>query len=325
MQMLFNMIFSRFFKSDSKQEQASALVVAAPMSLKRQFIIPEPTKSLLWITSEDASRVSSPMSITLTISLSSSGVDTRIDDGHNFYGEPSLIWTRLPVEENDKIEQKPMYYPSYSGLSPTHRYQYLSWLRDITQPTNLSYVFLYYYGLERHLLVGDFEKAVLEILRLLQHHNRGTFRSYAQEALIVGALHRKRPDILEKYSFIEDCVSNETLLIRKALGKKIKPKELMEIASQVGFKNRRYIKLRSSDFERELQSLLIAYETEYGSLLDIVPSDDLRYEESSVFANVSLPVSVRTIKVPQLITNARFKSTALALLADAHENIKRKK
>jgi hypothetical protein len=262
------------------------------------------------------------MSIKLTISLSPNGAGIQTDDGHNFFGEPSLIWTKLPVEENDETEQKPMYYPSYSGLSPKHRYQYLLWLKDVTQATNLSYVFLYYYGLERHLLIGDFEKSAMEVLRLLQHHDRGTFRSYAQEALIVAALHRKRPDIFEKYSFIQQGVSNETLLMRKALGKRIEARELIELASRIGFKNRRYLKLRPSDFEHVLQLLLDSFEAKNGSLLDIVPSNDMEYIECSVFANVSLPASVRTVKVPQLITDPRFKSAAIKLLTEAHESVK---
>ncbi len=319
------MDLSRFLRHDVEEQAATGLIVHTPASLKKQFVIPEPTKSLLWVTFEDVSKIASPMAIKMTISVSSGEVETHVDDGHNFFGEPSLIWTKLPVEENDELEKEPMYYPSYSRLSPKHRYQYLSWLRDITKPTNLSYVFLYYYGLERHLLIGNFESAVSEILRLLQHHDRGTFRAYAQESLIVATLHRKRIDLLEQYSFIRDHVSNESLLMRKALGKGVEAKDLMELASRVGFKNHRYIKSRPLDFEKALQSKLTTFEAEYGPLLDVVPADDMRCKKSSVFANYSLPESVRAIQIPQLVTDHRFQAAALQLLVGAHESLKSRK
>lgn len=320
-----NMDLSRFLRNDAAEQATTELVVCTPASLKKHFVIPEPTKSLLWITFEDVSKIASPMAIKMTISVSTGGIETHVDDGHNFFGEPSLIWTKLSVEENDELEKEPMYYPAYSRLSPKQRYQYLSWLRDITQPTNLSYVFLYYYGLERHLLIGNFDSAVSEILRLLQHHDRGTFRVYAQEALIVATFHRKRFDLLEQYSFIRGHVSNESLLVRKALGKGVEAKDLMELASQVGFKNHRYIKLRPLDFEQALQSKITTFEAEYGPLLDIVPAEDMHYERSSVFANYSLPEPVRAIQIPQLVTDHRFQAVALQLLVNAHESLKSRK
>lgn len=316
------MSFFGLFKSKDDQRNVSDLPAIVTRGLKTQFTVPEPTKSLLWLTNEDPLKISSPFSIKLTISIASDGVKSDIDDGHNFFGEPSLIWTQLPVTENDDLEAKPMYYPAYSALSPAHRYQYLMWLRDVTQQTNLSYVFLYYYGLERHLLVGNFDAAALETIRLLKHHDRGSFRVYVRDALIVAALHHKRTDLFEKYPFILDGATNETLLLRKKLGRKVTGKDLIELAPTFGFYNRRYIRLRPAEFELELESLLAEYAAKRGPLLDVVPEIEMQYEERCVFANASLPNSVRTVKVPQLVTDDRFKKASLALLSEAHENLK---
>ncbi len=132
-------------------------------SLDSSFSIPEPTKSLLWITDEDTSKISEAGSLKITISFSSNTVTRDTEKGDDYYAEPSLIWKKLPVKKNNELEQDPMYYPSYPRLFPKNRYQYLSWLRDITQPTNLSYVFLYYYGLERQLLIGNYNLATQKI------------------------------------------------------------------------------------------------------------------------------------------------------------------
>jgi len=311
-----------FFRANS-QAKPGLVVLSARTGLKDVFDVPEPTKSLLWVTDKDVSEMQSPLSMRLTISLSDSGVSSELKDGHNLYGEPSMIWTMLPVSPNDSLETKPMYYPSSSGFSPGHRYQYLMWLRDVTQQTNLSYVFLYYYGLERHLLVGDFDGAAAETVRLLKHHDRGTFHTYAQSALIVAALHHKREDVFAQYPGILDGISNETLAMRKHLRLPIKARELMGLAGAARFSNRRYIRECPDDFARELDACLLDYEARRGPLLDVVPDDNLQYKEAVVFANMSLPTSVRSIPVPSIIPDDRFKAAVHQVLSSAHENLKR--
>ncbi|MFA5751062.1 MAG: TerB N-terminal domain-containing protein [Candidatus Paceibacterota bacterium] len=294
------------------------------IKISESYKIPEPTRSLLFVTNENTSKISSPFQLKITISFNQE-VESKIDDGHNFFAEPSLIWTQLPIKKNNELETKPMYYPAYSSLTPEHRYQYLCWLRDITQPTNLSYVFLYYYGLERNLLVGNFDLAVQEVFKLLKYHDKGTFRSYAQNALIVSALHKNRIDIFEKDSFLFDSLSNESLIIRKKLDYKISANELMNLSYVLGFKNKRYIKLYPEDFLKELDKLMIEYENVNGSLLNSVSFEDMESIETSVFANNSLPKKVRTVKVPQLISNSKFNSICTDLLERTHNSLKTKR
>lgn len=289
----------------------SNLPTISKMGVAESFNIPEPTKSLLYITNDDVSNIVSPFQITNT--------------KHNFYSEPSLIWVKLPVEKNTELEIQPMYFPSYSRLSSKHRYQYLNWLRDITQPTNLSYVFLYYYGLERHLLVGNFDLAAQEIFKLLRYHDKGTFRSYAQSALIVSALYKNKLDIFEKDSFLFDSISNESLVVRKKLGSTISARELMELSYPLGLKNKRYIKLYPNDFEKELDKLLSCYENKNGSLLDVISFHEMTKVNSLVFANSSIPSNIRTIEVPQLMLNTKFKKACIELLEMAHNIIKDQK
>ncbi len=290
--------------------------------LSTHVAIPEPTKSLLWITNENASKIRSAGSIRITITLSDTGVKTTQgdpDDSNNFFSEPSLIWTKLPVLPNSSLETKPMYYPSYSGLSPAHRYQYLKWLANVEQPTNLSYVFLYYYGLERHLLIGNYDGAVDEILRLIKFHDRGTFKSYATTALLVASLERKRPDIFQKAPFLLEQLTNEGILLRFLTGNSLTAKEVMSLASQVGFKNKRYIKLRPVDFEEELQNRIDRSEI---SIKNTITLYSLKTENSTAFANLSIPDHIRTIKIPQILYDERFKANLLALLEQTHEAIK---
>lgn len=307
-------LFSKFFRRN--------LPVLHGNTLMESFHVPEPTKSLLFITDEDPSKIQSPMSLAITVTLTDTSIKSESSDGKNIYGEPSAIWTRLPVRKNDWLEEKPMYYPSYHGLSPEHRYQYLMWLKDVTKSTNLSYVFLYYYGLERHLLLGNFDLAFQEIVTLLQSHDKGTLRSYAETALIVSCLYRKRFDLIRKNHFLYDGISNEEMLLRKYMGINITTKELMLLASNFGMKNRQYIKLYPDDFERELEKVLVNYEAQNGRLLDSIKIDALKKEDVTAFANYSLKEKIRTIKIPNLIRDARFSKTCRSLLEQAHKNFK---
>ena len=287
-------------------------------------LIPEPTRSLLFLTDEDPSKASSPMTIKINIVLSADGINLETGTEHNFFGEPSLIWKRLPVQKNESLEEQPLYYPAYTSLSSEQRYQYISWLRDITKPTNLSYVFLYYYGLERHLLIGDFENAFKEIIRLLKYHDKGSFRAYAQGALIATVLHRKRLDLFHEYPFLFEGVSNEILIVRRNLGANITPKEIVSISRSVGFKNQNYIRKYPDEFLQELERLVVAYEHENASLLDAIPLEELEIAETSFFANISIPDHIRIIKTPQLLTNEKFKVLLCSMLEKAHDSVKQK-
>jgi len=312
--------FKQLFTRDTPQQPK--LPAASPGQLRTVVSIPEPTRSLLWGTNEDTSKIESPMSVRMNISITPAGVESRIDDGKNYYGEPSLIWTKLPVTPNSNLEEQPMYYPAYSRLSPEHRYQYLKWLTDITQPTNLSYVFLYFYGLERHLLIGNFDGAVKEILRLLRFHDKSSFRFYAQNSLITAAIYRKRLDIFQDNQTILNGLSNEALLVKAYLGWKLAPNEIIALASQVGFANRRYIKLHPDLFETALGNTVIAYEREHGPVLHAIPLNSLEFRESVEFANLSLPDHVRHVPIPQLLSDERFRSVLRSLLERAHANVK---
>jgi len=291
-------------------------------SLIDSLIIPEPTKSLLWITDEDPSFVESPMTINITVSLTEDGeVESEIKE-NGFYSEPSLIWTKLSIKKNSELETKAMYYPRYAAFDPEHRYQYLNWLRDITQPTNLSYVFLYFYGLERHLLIGNYDGAVEEIIRLMNNHNKGSFINYATTSLIVASIARNRMDIIERAPFILEEEVDEALALRIMLGTPLTGEDVMQMASRVGFTNRRYIKLYPEQFEKILNEKIREFEEEYGPILKVFDINSFKRGPRNVFANVSIPDEYRVVKVPQIVRNQKFKLAMCNLLQITHDTIK---
>jgi hypothetical protein len=71
-------------------------------------------------------------------------------------GEPSLIDLRLPVSRTSPSTSPPLgYWPSYARLTPEARRCYLEWLAmGRRNPSiDIGYVFIFFYGLERRLLV----------------------------------------------------------------------------------------------------------------------------------------------------------------------------
>ncbi|MGI8434612.1 MAG: TerB N-terminal domain-containing protein [Nocardioidaceae bacterium] len=106
--------------------------------------------------------------------------------------EPALIDSALPVNwtQPDLSGASMGYWPSYDSLSPAGRAGYLSWLLGgRAQPSAyIGFVFLYFYGLERRLLVDlnsspdhpDVALIAAEVRRLLSiYGDNGSFQMYA--------------------------------------------------------------------------------------------------------------------------------------------------
>lgn len=315
-----NSISSKVSENNQSVEKKDAIIVQE-RSIKRSLQIPEPTRSLLWITDEDPSLAESPMSINIDITIGNNGVSSKIRE-KGFNAEPSLIWTKLPVKENNDLETEAMYWPRYVAFDPEHRYQYLNWLRDITKPTNLSYVFLYFYGLERHLLIGDYDSAVDEIIKLMNHHKKGSFINYATTSLIVASIRKNRVDIVERVPSILEQEVDEALALRIMLGTPITAEDVISMASRVGFTNRRYIKLYPELFEKTLNEEIEKFEKEFGPILKVFDINSFRRASRSVFANMSIPEEYRIVKVPQIIQNTKFKNAMFNLLQNVHDKIK---
>jgi hypothetical protein len=103
--------------------------------------------------------------------------------------EPSAIYTNLPIIiNNSKPVEKPGYYPSYRELDPIQKGNYLNWLTNPYNEIDIGYVFVFYYGLERHLLLGDFESAFETIIKLRNAHKNKSFLAYSLNAIILSSI-----------------------------------------------------------------------------------------------------------------------------------------
>lgn len=146
--------------------------------------------------------------------------------------EPALIEPRLPVSRNapDVSQRQTDYWPSYSTISSDARGTYLKWLVSGREDprSDVGYVFIYFYGLERRALIdaakdvdakGDLPLIESEVERLLGlYHENRSFRGYATSFLEYLAAQRAQTTDLAK-PFSEGSSADLAIGMKIALGR----------------------------------------------------------------------------------------------------------
>ncbi|WP_246681822.1 TerB N-terminal domain-containing protein [Mesorhizobium sp. B1-1-1] len=149
--------------------------------------------------------------------------------------ENCLIDPRLSVATHgDPLGQTMGYWPSYSSISPAARKSYLDWLAGSRSDPDayIGYVFLYFYGLERRLMLEesppDADGVVAEVRRLLQvYGGNGSFKRYAGELL--SAYQLKSAHLPEKFDLeVEENSYEIPIMLKVALGMRVRSGEAIE-------------------------------------------------------------------------------------------------
>lgn len=149
--------------------------------------------------------------------------------------ENCLIDPRLTVATHrDPLGQSMGYWPSYSSISSAARKSYLDWLAGSRGDPDayIGYVFLYFYGLERRLMLEesppDADGVVAEVRRLLQvYGGNGSFKRYAGELL--SAYQLKSAQLPEKLDLeVEENSYDIPIMLKVALGMRVRSGEAIE-------------------------------------------------------------------------------------------------
>lgn len=136
---------------------------------------------------------------------------TQIDCGLIYVGsrlpvsqsenDPCMIDPSLKIiPKGDYTQDQTDYWPSYSDISPSARRSYLEWLQSGRRDprANIGYVFLFFYGLERRILIDfiadqaavddihDIQEELHQLMTVYGPHSN-SFERYASELL--GVLH----------------------------------------------------------------------------------------------------------------------------------------
>jgi len=253
-------------------------------------------KDLLYI-SYDENIPRSPRGLFVSFTISSDGHIESSADGRDI-NDPSTIYIHLPISEDYSVPSL-SYWPSYIDLTPGQRFIYLNWLRNVDFPVDIGYVFLYYYGLERQLLIGNFDKAFEQIIRLRNIHKNKSFLNYSENALIHSCIMRDRLDMLldlHKRTEISGF-SNAQLLLAYNLKLDLTPHNLADIMWRSFTLSRKALKENRAIFEQLISEVLT---TKYGAGTFPIGNYDIsktRVVSESRFCNYSFPKEIQNVEI----------------------------
>ena len=283
--------------------------------------IPQDVKRLLFTSNADRPNTLNQINLSFDFMGNVKTVNNLPDD-------PSTIYFKAPISEpvDPSSVPRPPYYPSYAGLTPEQRFIYLKWLQNIEAGIDVGYKFLFYYGLERHLLVGDFDNAYDMIIRLRKSTSNTSFRGYSVNALVYSLLIRNRPDCFYKLKFLYDDEKwyKEQLWVKIYTDDTINPEELVRIIRTQDI-NKRYIN-KEPELYAEMMEAVLFEEFRHPYL---EPNDFTSKKCSGVFgrvlfANYSFPDNARiSDNIPDLDLS-KFYACIIDLHNKCHESIKAK-
>lgn len=243
--------------------------------------------------------------------------------------DPSVISASLPIDlkaDESSVEPLP-YYPNYREISPQQRGVYIKFLSNPYQKIEIGYVFLLYYGLERHLVQGNYEKAFHVIIKLRDVHSNKSFQNYSSSALVYTAIKRKRKDLLIDFinsidkQYEEQIPFNILMTACKLFNLEITASCLMRYASQFAFTNNRYIKGNHELFEKVLKAVLYETYNVQGLPVDTIELDKLPSCGQTIYANVYL--NKNAMDFPDITQAYTFIGAGNRALTEAHERVKK--
>lgn len=242
--------------------------------------------------------------------------------------DPSTIFRTLPISKPnsiDNVEGLP-YWPSYATMQPEQKFLYLTWLNDVTQPIDMGYVFVYYYGLERQLLFRNFEKAFNEIIKLRRYHKNKSFQKYSENALIFSCFYNERLDLLLKDYGDASLHRFSNIQLEFAFRNKLNL-SVQNIISV--FKEMKLYKTLLNGYEdlfKEcvLKILRTEYQNEFFPL-DKFDISKAKEKKEQGFANYSFPEELRLPIVKDILNFKEFKTEVTKIFNFSYEDFKNEK
>lgn len=282
-----------------------------------------PNQDLLFVSDKDQNNISVGLSISISISL----YDGEIKFNNNESDDPSTIFLKLAIKKSTRPDSiEPLgYYPSYATLRPEQRWVYLTWLQDITEEVDIGYVFIYYYGLERQLLTGKFDRAFNEILKLRRYHRNKSFLAYSESSLVNSSFLMKRPDKLTELlnNNVISNFSNSLFLIADYYKYNLSTENLMLIFDRISGLNKRYFREGRQQFQNLLSEVLnecfSVNSFPFANNYDVGETARARYP---LFANISLPDNIRTPDLPNFYAHDRLMNDLKNVFQITHEKFK---
>lgn len=256
--------------------------------------------------------------------------------------DPALISPRLSVPKPGRTTRAdPMgYWPSYSEITPANRAIYLDWLATgrSDPDIDLGYVFLFFYGLERRLMVDLAQSAlgsqaeevqllVAELERLLSiYGEHRSFRGYCRSLVeAAGIIHAHTP----AYSFEpprDASVYEISSVVRLAIGQLVN--EGRPIPGPWAFAwvvqdPETRLRTPSKRCPDEFRSLFLTrYEAKFGEGMTVKPNKRrLRIEYRGASASLREPIELPCGDLPDVSALSRPLKPLRALIDSVEDDL----
>jgi hypothetical protein len=219
--------------------------------------IPFDVKQLLFYSAEmppnNLDRIGIKLSFSFPDGIKTEPLGTKHD--------PSTIYFPLPiaVPQNLSDVPPPPRYPKYYNLLPAQKYIYLEWLHNVDRLIHEGYRHLFLFGLERQLIIGNFDAAWEMILRLrnIPTEWHDLFVVHATDTLFTACM-MNRKDLFPKMFFLfdEPRWGDMQILTKYYTHEPIEAFETMKILNYTDTKNRRYIDNAPNVYAKEMSQIL---------------------------------------------------------------------
>jgi len=250
-------------------------------------------------------------------------------DEQAMHNDPSAIFPSLRVIRPDiaKSVPEPQLPITYATLDPFQRWIYLNWLQDVSKPVPGKHVLLYHYGLERHLLYGDFDGAFEEIMFLRKKQSDLHFRSASIMSLLWACSRKKKWELIAPLlSDFDDHYYGCNVLLTYMFHAEIDLSYDMLFKLRPRFTakvNTRYIHKNPELYIESLRSILIE---KYGQpsypLRNLTQFQNLERIKERAFSNPSIPYKDRFAIFYNFKHDHKFNDEIGEILAAAHERTK---
>ena len=283
-----------------------------------------PNRDLLYI-SYDKNVPPVRRGIYFEISFNERG-EVVVSNQSNQIPDPSTIYFHLPISDDYNVDLLP-YWPHYIEMSSGQRCKYLTWLRNVEQPIDMGYVFIYYYGLERHLLLGDFDRAFDEIIKLRNAHSNKSFLTYSENALVHGAILRGRIDRLVDLHEKTEITgyNNAMFLIAHNEGIDLGNEQLLLVFQKAFPLSRKNIKEDRHLFSKCVNQALVSKFGTEGFPLKNYDISSIRMKTETRFANYSFSPELQKVEITDFYQCRALMSDLESVFRSAHDLYKQER
>jgi hypothetical protein len=247
--------------------------------------------------------------------------------------EPSMIYPSSLISyisDFDTVES-PSYSPEYRSLSPEQRYVYWKFLSDPYNPSfNIGYIFLLYYGLERHMLDGNYVDSFHVILNLRKAHMNKSFQKYSGNALMFTSLFMNRSDLATEFIQSLDCFekcyfSIDLFLLFSSLHNIPLPSiVLSSYAKLISESSAKYSREYPDAYKVLLENVLLE-RLSNGELFvrDYINDSDIsEMPKFNVMIYANLSIRPQYIAIPEISSNAKLRNAVMEIIKDVNKRFK---